>query len=161
MNTEKTPPELPELKIPEVKGEAHRRQLKLMLFDAKKSAALTVWLVAVPCFFLFAVFMKYSLRVDLRIFTIIEEFMASIDKSSGVPMMSALLLVGLPLVAVAVNVLSLLHITIDHEQNELVATIKLRWLNITLTIVCLGVIGIFLAYAILENIHHHYAGLVQ
>jgi hypothetical protein len=61
-------------------------------------------------------------------------------------------------VGVAVNLLSLVHLSFERERKELIATLKLRWMNIALTMLCLGVIGIFIAYAILENIHHQYAG---
>jgi hypothetical protein len=112
MKKDPIPPPVEGLEIPEVKTEEHKRQLKLTLFEAKKSAALTVWLVAVPCFFLFAVFMKHYFRYDMHIMTIMEEFVSSIDKASGFPM-SAVLLAGFPLIAIAVNTLAILHVTFD------------------------------------------------
>ena len=142
------------MKKPEARPEIHKQQLKLMLFSAKKSAALGIWLVAVPCFFLFAVVMKHFFRIDLHIFTIVEEFIASIDRTSGVPFLGPLLLVGLPLVTVAVNALAIIHVDLDRERKELVATLRLRWLNLSLIVLSLSLVGIFLLYAIVENIHH-------
>jgi hypothetical protein len=144
----------PDLKIPEVRAGAHKQQLKLTLLDAQKSAALTVWLAAVPCFFLFAVLMKHAFRYDLGVFTIIEEFVASIDRSSGIPFLSVLLLAGLPLLAVAINLLSLLHVAIDRPRKEVIISVKIRWLNIFLLVLNLGIVGVFLAYGLVENIRH-------
>lgn len=151
MNEEKSP--LSDLKVPDVTPESHKRQLKLTLFDARKSAALAVWLVAAPCFFLFAVFMKHYFMIDLHIFTIIEEFIASIDKT--IPMLSPLLLVGFPVIAVLINALAILHVSVDRERKEVIATVKLRWMNLAFILLSLGLIGIFLSYVIVENIHHY------
>ena len=139
------------MKVSDVKAEEHKRQLKLTLFDAKKSAALAVWLVAVPCFFLLAVFMKYFFRLDLHIFTIVEEFAASIDRTFHFPA-SVILLVGFPLAAVAINMLSILHVAIDRDRRELLTTIKLKWINIAFVLLGVGIVGIFLVYAIVENV---------
>ncbi|MBM2845268.1 MAG: hypothetical protein HW407_580 [Bacteroidetes bacterium] len=164
MNEKKSP--LSDLKVPDVTPESHKRQLKLTLFDARKSAALAVWLVAVPCFFLFAVFMKHYFMIDLHIFTIIEESIASIDKT--IPMLSPILLVGFPLIAVLINALAILHVSIDRERREVIlhvsidrerreviATVKVRWINLACILLGLTLIGIFISYVIIENIHHY------
>jgi hypothetical protein len=151
MNAEKSP--LSDLRVPDVTPESHKRQLKLTLFDARKSAALAVWLVAAPCFFLIVVFMKHYFMIDLHIFTIIEEFIASIDKT--IPMLSPLLLVGFPLVAVLINALAILHVAFDRERRELIATVRVRWLNLAFILLGLTLIGIFISYVIIENIHHY------
>ena len=151
MNEKKSP--LSDLKVPDVTPESHKRQLKLTLFDARKSAALAVWLVAVPCFFLFAVFMKHYFMIDLHIFTIIEESIASIDKT--IPMLSPILLVGFPLIAVLINALAILHVSIDRERREVIATVKVRWINLACILLGLTLIGIFISYVVIENIHHY------
>jgi hypothetical protein len=157
MNTESSPGSIPGLKVPEVNAEAHRQQLKITLFNAHKSAALTVWLVAVPCFFLFAVAMKHHFHYNLGVFAIIEEFVASIDQTCGFPL-SVLLLVGLPLSAIAINLLSILHVRLEPAQREMVVTIKLRWKNIALLLLCLFLVGTFLLYGLVDNIHHSLPG---
>jgi len=154
MSTKENPPVIPGLKIPEFRAEKHREQLKLTLFNAKKSAAMTVWLVAIPCFFLFAVFMKQYFHYDLSLFGNIEEFIASIDRSSPIPMLSVILLVGLPLVGLAINTLSILHLEINRERKELIGTIKWRWINVAFILLCAGLLGIFMLYSIVENIRH-------
>jgi len=151
MNEEKSP--LSDLKVPDLNPESHKRQLKLTLFDARKSAALAVWLVAVPCFFLFAVFMKHYLMVDLHIFTIIEESIASLDKT--IPMLSPILLVGFPLIAILVNALAILHVAFDRDRREIIATVKVRWINLACILLGLTLIGIFISYVIIENTHHY------
>ena len=155
MTIDDSPIPFNEMKKPDVKPEMHKQQLKLMLFNAKKSAALGVWLIAVPCFFFFSVVMKHLFHVDLHVFTIMEEFIASVDRTSGIPFLSPVLVVGLPLLTIAVNALAIIHVDLDRERSELVATLKLQWLNIVLIVLSLSLVGIFLLYAITENIHHH------
>jgi len=99
------------------------------------------------------VFMKHYFMIDLHIFTIIEEFIASIDKT--IPMLSPLLLVGFPLVAVLINALAILHVAFDRERRELIATVRVRWLNLAFILLGLTLIGIFISYVIIENIHHY------
>jgi hypothetical protein len=50
----------------------------------------------------------HLLRVNLQIFPLIADLVASIDRTYGFPL-SALLPVGLPLVALGINALSVLH----------------------------------------------------
>jgi hypothetical protein len=93
----------------------------------------------------------------LGVFTIIEEFVASIDRACSFPM-SVLLLVGLPLLGILVNLLSILHARVEPGQRELVVTFKLQWKNIALLILSLGLVGIYLLYSLIENIHHSIPG---
>lgn len=144
---------LPGLTVPEIQADTHRRQLKIMLFSAQKSAALAVWLVAVPCFFLFGVAMKHYFHYDVGLLTIMEEFVSSMDRSSGFPI-SVLLFVGLPLVVIVINLLSVVHVALDTAQGELVVSIKLRWQNIALTFLAFCLLGIFMLYGLIETIHH-------
>jgi hypothetical protein len=155
MNSTDSHDGIPGLRVPEVNAESHREQLKITLFNSRKSAALTVWLVAVPCFFLFAVTMKHYFRYDLGIFTIIEEFVSSIDRDAHFPL-SAVLLVGFPLIGLAINLLSILHVAIEPARKEMVITMKLRWVNILLSVLTLAIVSVFMIYALIENIHHSF-----
>jgi hypothetical protein len=153
MTTKHPPDHLPGPTIPEIQADAHRRQLKIMLFSAQKSAALAVWLVAVPCFFLFGVAMKHYFHYDVGLLTIMQELVSSMDRSSGFPL-SILLFVGLPIVVIVTNFLSIIHVALDSIHHDLVVSIKLRWQNIALTFLAFCLLGIFMLYGLIETLHH-------
>src|SRR5258705_2924787 len=83
---------------PALSSATHQRQLKLVLMSAKRSSWIGLFLVAVPCLFLFGVILKYGFRVGIPLFSAVEEKMADIDHTffRFIPPM---ILVGGPIVA--------------------------------------------------------------
>ena len=142
------------LKTPSVDSIQHYRELKLMMLSAKKSAAIGFWFLVIPCYFLFCVFMKYYFHVNLHFFEIVIELFAELDKTPGWKFLGPLLLVGLPLVAIVLNALSIMHFEYEKSWKEINITIRLRWFNLIIILVSATLICIFLLYAIMENAHH-------
>ena len=85
---------LKEISIPDTGKINPPAELKMTLLSAKKTTAIGIWLIAIPVYFLFCVFMKYYLHINLHVFDIIIDTMASIDRQSGFHYLSPLLLVG-------------------------------------------------------------------
>lgn len=137
---------------PEFSATVHEHHLKLALVSAERSAALGVWLVAVPAFFLACVFMKYYFHVNLHLIDVFEEMVSDLDKT---PFLTPILLVAAPLVGFVLNILAVLFVSFDTKQREVVLRIKLRWLNLLLALVSIGIVSIFILYAFIENIHHN------
>jgi len=129
------------------------REFKLVLLNSKKSATLGIWLVVVPLFFLFCVCMKYAFHINLHFFEVVQDTVASMDKSSGIPFLSAILLVGFPILGFAVNALSLIHVQFEKYQsgNKIVISIKIQWPNIIIMTISFIIVCIFLLYLISEN----------
>lgn len=142
------------LKKPDVSGVQHQEVLKMTLFNARKSAALGLWFVLIPCYFLFCVFMKYYFRANLHLFDIAEEFFAQLDKNPNTHFLSPILFVVLPITGIIVNALSILHFEYRKGTRVLVVTIQLRWANIGLLLVSSAIVLIFLLYAVTENYNH-------
>lgn len=149
---------LEELKRPELSSATQQRQIKLFLVNAKRSSWLGILLVAVPCLFLFGVILKYGFRLNLPVFTELEEAMAKMDHSffRFVP---PLILVAGPLVALALNLLAIMHCYFDHARRELQITIRLRIFNLLIAAVCLFILAIVFLYIVGENgppffLHH-------
>lgn len=141
------------LQKPEIDDLPEMRDFKLVLLNSKKSAALGVWLVAVPLFFLFCMCMKYAFHINLHFFDVVDDTVASIDKSSGIPFLSAILLVGLPILGFAVNALSLIHVQFEKQLSgrKLLISIKMQWTNIIIMTISFLIVCIFLLYLISEN----------
>jgi len=139
------------LKKPEVNAETSRRQIKFVLLSARKSATWGIWFLIVPIFFFCCVAVKYLLHWNWSIAGRFLDWMADLDKSMSFPAVSILLFIVLPAVGAVMNLLAIMHFWYEKDANELVVTVKVRWVNITLAMICVAVIGIVLLYAISEN----------
>lgn len=137
---------------PDTSGVKPLKEIKLSILSVRKSAALGMWFIFIPCFFLFCVLMKYFFHVNTHLIDTVEDIVASIDKSSGIPFLSPLLLVGLPFAGVVINALAITHVSLGRQ--EAVITLKLKWLNILVLVISLCIILIFLLYLITENSEH-------
>lgn len=134
---------------PEISTPTHQRQLKLTLLSASRSSFLGLFLVTLPCVFIFGVFLKYDLRLRTGWLTAVEEWMARIDHT-WLWFIPPLLLVGAPLVALAINLLALMHVQLDQVRRELQITVKLKLVNLCLCAVCLLILAVVFLHVVGE-----------
>ena len=130
-------------------------EIKLAIVNAQRSAVLGIWFVAVPCYFLFCVFMKYYFHINLGLFDTMVEMMSDLDKNPIMKWLSPILLVGLPLLGITINGLALCHFSYKPEEEIFLISVKLRWLNIAVLLLSLALICIFMGYVVVESIHHN------
>ena len=141
------------LKKPDFNRKKPNKKLKLAIINSKKSAAMGVWFLLVPCYFLFMIVMKYYFNVNLHVIDIFEDFIASLDKSPLTKFIAPLFFVGLPIAGIVINLLSVMFFEYDKEQKQINMSVKLKPLNILLVIMSLAVVSIFILYLITENLH--------
>jgi hypothetical protein len=142
---------LEKMQKPQVNSHEHYLQLKLTLLNARKSAGIGTALVIVPCIFLFFIFLKYILHLQIPVFTELETWMSDKNKSLFMKALIPLLLIGTPLIAFIINALAILHFDVNKPQKELLVTIKLKWFNIVVLVISAVVLLCFLLYAAGEN----------
>jgi hypothetical protein len=142
------------LKTPNADTSSQQQILKITLLNAKKSSRFGIAFIIIPCLFLFGVFLKYALGIDFKIFSSLEDEMAMLDKTSYLKWLSPLLLVGLPLAGIVINLLVITHFYWDRLKKEFIITIKYRLVNIILLLISISIVGIFILYAIGENMRH-------
>jgi hypothetical protein len=139
------------LKKPDVNAETSQRQIKIALMNARRSAAWGIWLLIVPIFFFCCVAIKYLLHIHWGFAGNFLDWMASVDRSMPFPIVSILLFIVLPALGAMINLLSILHFHYDTVARELLVNIKIKWKNIILAVISLGVIAVVVLYAISEN----------
>ena len=143
------------LQSPDFANEIHKRQLKLTLLNTRKSATFGVLLLLTPFLFASGMILKYNLGIDFGLFTWFPSWLVSLEEKSIIlTFIIRFLLLGGPLVAVLLNLLSILHFQFDGGANEVQISIKLKWLNIAVVISCSVVLMIFFFYLLVENINH-------
>jgi len=150
MDEEKLIKRLEGIERPDLSSATHQRQLKLVLVSAKRSSWTGILLVTLPCLFILGVILKYGFGVGSHLFSSLEEKMAAIDRSffRFVP---PLLLVGGPLIALALNLLAILHFHIEPSRRELQVTVKLKIINLLIIGICLLILGTIFMYLVAEN----------
>jgi hypothetical protein len=150
MDEEKLIKKLESIERPDLSSATHQRQLKLLLMSAQRSSWIGILLVTLPCLFIFGVLLKYGFGVGSHLFSALEEKMADIDRTifRFVPPQ---LLVGGPLFALALNLLSILHFHVEPSRRELQVTVKLRIINLLIIGVCLMLLATVFMYVVAEN----------
>jgi len=148
--------QMEDLKVPGVDTAPHQQKVKMTIMNAERSAALGVWLIVVPCYFLFCVFIYYFFHLHIGLFRAMSDLMAGMDKNPFLKYASPVLLVGLPIVCIIINKLAILHVHYKKAKQgmpgELLVTIKLRFWNVVLILISLGIVFTFILYAITENL---------
>jgi hypothetical protein len=139
------------LKKPEVNAGASQRQVKLALLNTKKSAAWGTWFLVVPAFFFCCVAIKYLFHWNWGIADNFIEWIARLDHQGGTRWISPVFFVLLPAIGAVTNLLAIIHFGYDRLSKELIVTIRIRWVNIILAIISIGVVTIIFLYALTEN----------
>jgi hypothetical protein len=150
MNEEELTEKLEAMERPDPPSTLHQKQLKLVLLSARRSSWIGVVLIALPCLFMFGVILKYGFRIDIPIFSALEENMAAIDRTVF-RFIPPLILVGGPLVGLALNLLAVMHFQFDRQPRELQVTVKLKPVNLAIIGVCLFILAMFCMYVVVEN----------
>jgi lantibiotic transport system permease protein len=143
---------LDNLKKPNMENIYINRQLKFLVVNSKKSTAMGIWFILLPAYFLFSVFLKYYFHVNMHIFDIFKEFLSNLDKSTITRIISPVIFVGLPILGIVLNALSIIFFQHDRSMSQLHITIKLKFINILLILLSLIIVLIFITYLITENI---------
>jgi hypothetical protein len=146
------------LKVPDVNPSQHQNMVKMAIMNASRSAALGVWLIAVPCYFLLCVFMFYFFHPRMGWFAAMFNLMSGLSKTPFIDFLGPIVLFGLPIVCIIINVLSILHVQIKNidpnrrKVKELSITIKVKLWNIVLILVSLAIVFVFISYVMTESI---------
>jgi hypothetical protein len=150
------------LKLPKVEPPANQEAIKMTIMNAERSAALGVWLIVLPCYFLFCVFMyQYSQNVRRAFYgkhltwvDAMYKMVVGMDKNSSFHFLGPVLLVILPLICIVINALAITHVKVQKidphktKVREFNVSIKIKGWNILLILVSVAIVFIFIIYAI-------------
>jgi hypothetical protein len=146
------------LQVPEIDPREHQKTIKMTIMNAERSAALGVWLIVVPCYFLLCVFMYYFFHIHIGWFGAMFKMMEGLEKTLYIDFLGPLILVLLPIVCIIINALAIIHTNVQKHSlgpnsvKEFNITIKIKTWNILLILISLALVCTFIAYVITENI---------
>lgn len=143
------------LQVPEVDPSGHAEKVKMTIMNAERSAALGIWLIVVPCYFLFCVFMYYFSHIHLGWFAAMFKLMEGLENIRYIDFLGPILLVILPIVCIIINGLAITHVSIQKMEGKarrFQIIIKPRLWNVILILISLAIVFAFIAYVMTENI---------
>jgi hypothetical protein len=130
--------------LPDPGNLEHQQELKIPLLSYKRSSRAGLWLLTLPLVFAFTVFLKYQLSVASPVLNFIESVFAYVNANSVLTYLIPIIFIGLPLLALVLNLLAFCHFAAAKAKRELLVTIKFRWLNIAMFFFSFAVLVYFL-----------------
>ncbi|WP_461303892.1 hypothetical protein [Aureisphaera sp.] len=143
------------MKIPNVAVDEHKRIFGLTILNTRRSAFAGIVLLMLPLIFLLGVLAKHYLAISIPVISSVYDWIGEMDRQYGDSsilnwVIRILLLFG-PLVGLAINLLAVSHVRLERNPYELVISLKFKWINWILILVCTLVLLIFFFYLIMEN----------
>lgn len=105
------------------------------------------FLLFIPAFFFLSDMLEQMFNSNF----LIENIFVRIDKISG--LISAFLMVGLPFMAICINTIPLMNLTVKRENNTLKIILSVRAKILNIVVVCAGffMIVLIMGYLFTEN----------
>jgi len=150
----KTKKMMEDLSSPQVSSDATKKILKITLLNSKKTAWIGLLFFLLPFLFILANVTEYGFGHRLGFISQFIDWIVSFDDTPVVNWLIRFLLLGAPAVVALANFLAITHFYVDKELREFNMTVRLRWINILVLLLCLGVFSILFGYLIVENINH-------
>lgn len=132
------------LQVPEPEKMMEHNQLKIPLLSYRKSSKAGLWLLLLPLTAAVVIFIKTELGVQAGYLDFVQKFFAAIDNNVVLTYLIPLIFIGLPLLAMILNLLAICHFQQDKKMKELIVTIKYRPLNIAIFLISFAVLVFFL-----------------
>ncbi len=90
--------EMENLQVPDINPNEHPRMVKMAIMNAERSAALGVWLIIVPCYFLLCVLMYYYFHGRIGWFGSMFTLVEWLGKSKGIDFLAPVVFLVLPVI---------------------------------------------------------------
>jgi hypothetical protein len=145
---------LESLEQPRASASLWKAPLRLALVNTRVSSRVGFALVCLPSLFVSGVIVQYGFGITVPGFALFEKGLTWVEHQPYVPGLAPILLVGLPLAALAINLLGILHFAIDRSRRELHLSIKLRVANLVVIALAALITAIVFAHALAERAHH-------
>jgi len=142
------------LSSPNVSAESHMKYFKIYLLNTKKSAYIGYILLLTPFLFLLGVIFSFYLEIKIPVVNGVYKWISENDDTPVLNWVQRFLLLDGPLVAILINLLSILHFQWDSKLKEFIVTLKVKWLNLSIILVCGLIFLIFFTYLVVENMGH-------
>ena len=132
------------LKMPEPEKIMGHRELKIPLMSYRKSSKAGLWLLLLPLTFAITVVLKMEFGVQSGYLDLVRKFFSAIDDHVVLTYLIPVIFLGLPLIAMIINLLAICHFQQNRKMKELIVTIKYRPINILIFLISFALVIYFL-----------------
>lgn len=140
---------LENLHLPEINSLQHQQQLRLTILNAQKSVKISLWLLFIPFIMLFGGFMQSVFHILIPPWSWLVKYSPLMPVWLRILIFTTVVIV-LPIIAVLLNVLSILWLRYDKTEHVLHISIRMRKINVIIITVA-GILAlIFIGHSIAE-----------
>ena len=145
------------LSTPQVDTPIQQQLFRVTLMNTKRSSYVSLFFLVLPFLFLSGVVFKHYLNLDIGFLTSVYEWISKLDHTYGDNsvlnwIIRFLLVIG-PIIAMALSLMGIIHVRYESDPKELILSLKIRWLNLSIIIGAGMVFAIFFLYLLVENVH--------
>src|SRR5258706_8898686 len=134
MDTEDISNELENIDLPKMSPLQHQQQLKLAILNARKSAFAGIWLLIFPVLVMVGALMKGAFHLSLPPWSWLVEHSHIWPLWLRVTIWVSITIAA-PIIAVFLNMLSIIWLQYDKKQKILNISVRMRLLNIVIIII--------------------------
>jgi len=130
----------------------HQEIMKIGMVNAKRSARIGIIFILIPMVLVILAYVKIKLLIHFDFFTKLQQFVSDQNQSSVLSWVSHIILIGLPVLAIIINLLAITHFYIDKRNKELIITVRYRLKNlIVLLISAVLLVSVFMYVLLLSR----------
>jgi len=113
----------------------HQEIMKIGMVNAKRSARIGIIFILIPMVLVILAYVKIKLLIHFDFFTKLQQFVSDQNQSSVLSWVSHIILIGLPVLAIIINLLAITHFYIDKRNKELIITVRYRLKNLIVLLI--------------------------
>ena len=108
----------------------HQEILKIGMMNSSKSARIGIVFILIPMLLIVIAYLKIKLLIHWDFFTRLNQYVSNQNQTSVFSWISHIIFIGLPILAIIINLLAITHFYIDKQNKELTITIRYRLKNL-------------------------------
>ena len=108
----------------------HQEILKIGMMNSRKSARIGIIFILIPMLLIVIAYLKIKLLIHWDFFTRLNQYVSNQNQTSVFSWISHIIFIGLPILAIIINLLAITHFYIDNHNKELTITIRYRLKNL-------------------------------
>ena len=145
---------LENLNIPEARLPGDQKQIKLAVMSAKKSAQASLWLLSLPVLLLLSAMLDSFWHISVPPWSLLKTYSHFWPLWVRMTVFITAVMV-IPLVALLLNMLSIIWLQYDRGQKVLNISIRIKPVNIIIIIIAGLLAALFIGHAIADSIAGH------
>jgi hypothetical protein len=127
----------------------HQERLKIGMMNAKRSAKIGIVFILTPMLLIILAYIKIKLLIHWDFFPRLQQFVSDQNQSSVLSWVLHIIFIGLPILAIIINLLAITHFYVDKQNKELTITIRYRLKNLVVLLISAVLVVLVFMYVLL------------